>query len=215
MDMTGERRIPAPRDRVWAALNDPAVLKACIPGCETLEKTSDTDLNGTVAMKVGPISARFSGRVQLMDLDPPNAYRIVGEGAGGAAGFAKGAAQVRLAEDGAFTVLDYTVEAQVGGKIAQLGARLVDATAKSMADAFFNRFTAELSPAAPDHPAAEGVAAAVAAAATAERPVLAPPAPLRLTDMIPREPFGFPRVAWVGGALFALIFILIFSSYVL
>ncbi len=211
MDMTGERRIPAPRDKVWEALNDPAVLRACIPGCESLEKTSDTDMNGTVAMKVGPISARFSGRVQLTDLNPPNSYRITGEGAGGAAGFAKGGADVRLTEDGAFTVLDYAVQAQVGGKIAQLGARLVDATAKSMADAFFNRFVTEVAATPGQELAAEGLIGAAAAVATA--PSRTAPAPVSMMSLIPAEPMGFPRIVWVCGALFLLIFILIFSAY--
>jgi carbon monoxide dehydrogenase subunit G len=212
MDMTGERRIPAPREKVWAALNDPAVLKACIPGCETLDKTSDTDMNGIVAMKVGPISARFSGRVQLTDLNPPTSYRIVGEGAGGAAGFAKGGADVRLTEDGAFTVLDYTVQAQVGGKIAQLGARLVDATAKQMADAFFSRFVAEVAATPAAESAADGLSGLIAAATAPTPPS---PAALSLMAMIPDEPFGLPRVAWIGVAIFLVIFVLIFSSYVL
>lgn len=209
MDMTGERRIPASREAVWTALNDPAVLKACIPGCESLEKVSDTDLAGIVAMKVGPISARFSGRVQLSDLDPPNSYRIMGEGAGGAAGFAKGGAQVRLTEDGAITVLDYQVEAQVGGKIAQLGARLVDATAKSMADTFFTRFVAEVAGPPAEPAAAEG--ASVAAAA-----LVAPaqPEPLSLMSLVPKEPMGYPRVAWVGAGVFILIFVLVFGTYI-
>lgn len=212
MDMTGERRIPAPRDKVWAALNDPVVLRACIPGCESLEKTSDTDMNGTVAMKVGPISARFSGRVQLSDLDPPSSYRIMGEGAGGAAGFAKGGADVRLTPDGDFTVLDYAVQAQVGGKIAQLGARLVDATAKSMADAFFDRFVAEVAATPGPELGAEGLVGAAAAVATAP-PRPAAPAQLSMMSLIPAEPMGFPRVVWVGGAIFLAIFILIFSAY--
>src|SRR5947209_1988704 len=116
MDMTGERRIPAPRQKVWDALNDPAVLKACIPGCESLEKTGDNEMKATAAVKIGPISSRFSGKVQLTDLDPPNSYRISGEGQGGVAGFAKGGADVRLTEDGAGTLLKYEVKAQVGGK---------------------------------------------------------------------------------------------------
>jgi len=210
MDMTGERRIPAPREKVWVALNDPDVLKACIPGCETLEKTSDTDMTGTVAMKIGPISAKFSGRVQLLDLDPPNAYRIVGEGQGGGAGFAKGGASVRLLQDDVFTVLSYTVNAQVGGKIAQLGARLVDATAKSMAGAFFDRFVTEVS--GPPGEAAEGLAALVAVAPAAKsQPAVMP---VSLLAMLPREPMGFPRVAWIGGVIYLFIFILIFGSYV-
>src|SRR3954452_11480511 len=141
MDMTGERRIPAPRQKVWDALNDSAVLRECIPGCQSLEKTADNELRATAAVKIGPISARFTGKVQLTDLDPPNSYRISGEGQGGVAGFAKGGANVRLTDAGADTLLTYVVNAQVGGKIAQLGARLIDATSKQMADAFFDRFT--------------------------------------------------------------------------
>ena len=145
MDMTGERRIPAPRQKVWDALNDPEVLKACIPGCESLEKTSrQRDEGARPRSRSARSRARFTGKVQLTDLDPPNSYRISGEGQGGVAGFAKGGADVRLADDGAFTVLNYDVKAQVGGKIAQLGARLIDATAKQMADTFFDRFTAEV-----------------------------------------------------------------------
>jgi carbon monoxide dehydrogenase subunit G len=212
LDMTGERRIPAPREKVWDALNDPAVLKASIPGCEKLEKLSDSDMAGTVAMKIGPISARFSGRVQLLDREPPTSYRIVGEGQGGAAGFAKGGANVSLADDGSFTVLTYAVQAQVGGKIAQLGARLVDATAKSMADAFFDRFVAEVT-ATPGEPVmAEGLSGMVAAATERADPG---PAAISLMSMIPKEPFGYPRVAWVGIFLFIIIFLLIFGSYIL
>ena len=138
MDMTGERQITAPRDAVWAALNDPAVLKACIPGCETLEKTSDTDMTATAAVKLGPVAARFSGKLHLSDLDPPNGYKLSGEGQGGPAGAAKGGAEVWLAEKDGGTLLTYTVKAQVGGRIAQVGGRLIDATAKGMADQFFN-----------------------------------------------------------------------------
>jgi carbon monoxide dehydrogenase subunit G len=228
MDMTGERRIPAPRLKVWAALNDPAVLKSCIPGCESLEKTDD-HLKATAAVKIGPISARFTGKVQLLDLDPPNAYRIEGEGQGGVAGFAKGGAAVRLTDDGDITVLTYDVKAQVGGKIAQLGARLIDATAKQMADTFFNRFVAEVS----DPPAASAVPPVVSAPtdelgadgmsgllskATGEPATVASPPPpavaqISLFDLIPREPFGFPIVFWIGGVIWLLIFILIFGSY--
>jgi len=203
MDMTGERRIAAPRQTVWLALNNPAVLKTSIPGCETLEKSSDTDLKATAAVRIGPISARFTGKVQLLDLDPPTSYRIEGEGQGGVAGFAKGGAVVRLADDGDGTLLSYDVKAQVGGKIAQLGARLIDATAKQMADAFFTRFAAEVMALAP----AEGGAPAPAAA----------PAPAVATvsvfDLIPAEPFGMPIVFWIGGIVWLAIFILIFGSY--
>ncbi len=144
MDMTGERRIPASRQIVWEALNNPEVLKASIPGCESLEKLDDDKLKATAAVKVGPISARFTGNVQLTDINPPNSYRISGEGQGGVAGFAKGGANVALADDGSDTLLSYQVNAQVGGKLAQLGGRLIDATAKQMADAFFDRFSKQV-----------------------------------------------------------------------
>ena len=140
MDMAGERLISAPQNTVWSALNDPEILKACIPGCESLEATSDNEMTAVAAVKLGPISAKFSGRVKLSDIDPPNGYTLSGEGKGGPAGFAKGAAKVRLTPAPEGTLLTYTVEAQVGGKIAQLGARLIDATAKSMADQFFTKF---------------------------------------------------------------------------
>ena len=215
MDMTGERRIPAPRQKVWDALNDPAVLKTCIPGCESLEKTSDTDMKATAAVKIGPISARFTGKVQLTDLDPPNSYRISGEGQGGVAGFAKGGANVHLSDDGAFTVLKYDVKAQVGGKIAQLGARLIDATSKQMADMFFDRFSAEV--AGPTQVAADGRDGAVAAPTLgsdvpAHAP--APPPSISLWSMIPAEPLGYPLVFFIGLILYIPIFILIFKTYV-
>jgi carbon monoxide dehydrogenase subunit G len=202
MDMTGERRIPAPRSRVWEALNNPDVLKASIPGCESMEKLSDHELKATAAMKIGPIAARFTGKVQLLDLDPPNSYRIEGEGQGGVAGFAKGGAVVKLVDDGAGTLLSYDVKAQVGGKIAQLGARLIDATAKQMADAFFNNFSNAVA-------AAEPVAEAAPAAAAAPVPVQG----ISLLDLIPAEPFGLPIVAWIGMVIFAPILILVLSAY--
>jgi hypothetical protein len=150
MDMTGERRIPAPRQAVWDALNDPLVLQASIPGCQSLDKLSDREMKAVAAVKIGPISARFAGTVRLEDLDPPNGYSINGEGQGGAAGFAKGGAKVALDGDAPDeTVLRYEVHAQVGGKIAQLGGRLIDASAKQMADQFFDRFTALVTQPAP------------------------------------------------------------------
>ena len=211
MDMTGERRIPAPRQKVWDALNDPEVLKAAIPGCKTLEKTSDSDMKATAAVRIGPISAQFTGKVQLLDLDPPNSYRIAGEGQGGVAGFANGGATVRLTDDGAFTLLSYEVKAQVGGKIAQLGARLIDATAKQMADQFFDRFTAEVS--GTDETAADGPLIAAAAAVTAKPGPQAPVA-INMLAMIPKEPFGYPMIFWIGSVVFLFIFIMIFGSYV-
>jgi carbon monoxide dehydrogenase subunit G len=138
MDMSGEERIEAPVEVVWRALNDPEVLKACIPGCEMLEKQSDTDMTATVVLRIGPIKASFDGAVQLTNLNPPHSYTITGEGKGGIAGFAKGGADVSLADDGPdATLLSYTVKADVGGKIAQLGGRLIDSTARKLATQFF------------------------------------------------------------------------------
>jgi uncharacterized protein len=150
MDMTGEYRIPAPREKVWAALNDPETLKASLPGCESLEKVSETQFVATVVAKVGPVKAKFNGNVELMNLNPPESYTIAGEGKGGAAGFAKGGADVRLAEaDAETTILTYTARADVGGKLAQLGSRLIDGTAKKMADEFFENFRQQLTPPTP------------------------------------------------------------------
>jgi carbon monoxide dehydrogenase subunit G len=157
MDMTGEQRIPAPRQRVWEALNDPAILQQCIPGCEEIERTTPTEWAAKVRAKVGPVSAAFKGKVTLSDLDPPNGYKITGEGTGGAAGFAKGGAAVRLSDDGEGTLLAYTVNAQVGGKLAQIGSRLIDGTARKMADEFFTRFATTVGGAAPA-PAGAGAA---------------------------------------------------------
>ncbi|MCO5065754.1 MAG: carbon monoxide dehydrogenase subunit G [Rhizobiaceae bacterium] len=145
MDMNGEERIAAPIDVVWAALNDPEVLRLCIPGCTALEKTSDTNMTATVQLRVGPIKANFEGVVELSDLEPPRSYTISGEGKGGIAGFAKGQAQVSLTENGpSDTTLSYQVKADVGGRIAQLGGRLIDATARKLAGQFFTSFGAQL-----------------------------------------------------------------------
>ncbi|MDH3702344.1 MAG: carbon monoxide dehydrogenase subunit G [Alphaproteobacteria bacterium] len=140
MDMTGEYRVPAPRETVWQALNDVEVLRQSIPGCDEIEKTSDTSFSAKVTAKVGPVKAKFSGAVTLSDIDPPNGYTISGEGTGGAAGFAKGGAQVTLEDDGDGTLLKYTVNATVGGKLAQIGSRLIDSTSKKMANEFFGKF---------------------------------------------------------------------------
>ena len=146
MDMTGSRRIEAPRERVWDALNDPAVLHAAIPGCESVERTAPDAFAAKVAIRIGPMSAKFAGKVTLTNVNAPAGYTITGEGQGGAMGFARGSADVALAEEGpTTTLLTYDVKAQVGGKMAQLGARLVDSTAKSMADQFFDRFAAQVS----------------------------------------------------------------------
>jgi uncharacterized protein len=142
MTMTGEVRLPASREAVWAKLNDPEVLKACIPGCEQLDKTSDTEFAAIATIKVGPVKARWKGKVRLSDLDPPNSYRISGEGEGGVAGFAKGGAKVALTDGDGGTLLTYDVEAQIGGKLAQLGQRLISGAAKKTADDFFQKFAA-------------------------------------------------------------------------
>jgi carbon monoxide dehydrogenase subunit G len=141
MEMSGEYRIKASREQVWAALNDPEILKASIPGCDSLEQSGENDFSAQVTAKVGPVKAKFKGEVQLSDIDPPNGYTISGEGKGGAAGFAKGGAEVQLEEDGDETVLTYRVKANVGGKMAQLGARLIDGTAKKLSDEFFMKFS--------------------------------------------------------------------------
>ena len=144
--MSGERVLPADKATVWARLNDAETLKAAIPGCESLEKLSDTELQDVAKVKIGPVSARFKGKVNLTDMDPPNSYRISGQGEGGIAGFAKGGANVRLTDaEGGGTKLSYDVDAQVGGKIAQLGSRLIDSTAKKLADEFFTNFAKALS----------------------------------------------------------------------
>jgi carbon monoxide dehydrogenase subunit G len=193
MDMTGERRIPAPRETVWQALNDPEVLRDSIPGCEHLAKVSDTELTARVAVRIGPMNARFAGRVQLSELDPPNGYTISGEGQGGVAGFAKGSATVRLAEDGpGATLMTYDVKAQVGGKMAQLGARLIDSTARSMADQFFDRFAARV---AGPPPGAEA----------AEVPALPAAGPARIPFPVPAEMFGLPTWVWGSIAVWAAI----------
>jgi carbon monoxide dehydrogenase subunit G len=195
MEMTGERRIPAPRQIVWQALNDPEVLKASIPGCEHIEKHSDTEMSARVSLRIGPMNARFAGKVQLSDLDPPNGYTISGEGQGGVAGFAKGGATVKLVDDGPGTLMTYDVKAQVGGKMAQLGARLIDSTARSMADQFFDRFAARVA----SDVGAEAPAPAVAAAA----PAVGLGALLRFPP--PAEIAGLPTVFWGGLAIWIVI----------
>jgi carbon monoxide dehydrogenase subunit G len=145
MTMTGEFVLPANKATVWARLNDAATLQAAIPGCESLDKLSDTDFKAVVKVKIGPVSARFKGNVHLTDIQAPDGYRIAGEGEGGVAGFAKGGATVRLADaDGGGTRLSYDVDAQVGGKIAQLGSRLIDGSARKLAAEFFANFAKAL-----------------------------------------------------------------------
>jgi uncharacterized protein len=210
MEMTGEFRIPAPRQRVWEGLNDPEVLKSSIPGCQTIEKLSDTEFAAKVVAQVGPVKANFGGKVMLSDLNPPQSYTIAGEGNGGVAGFAKGSAKVNLAEDGDATVLNYAVQAHVGGKLAQIGSRLIDSVARRMAENFFTRFVAAVAP-EPPTPIVDGASAGNAASppvpagepAAANReavtvtPVEAQPgfsgAAARAAD------FRLPPAVWVSG----------------
>jgi uncharacterized protein len=185
MDLAGEYRIEASRDAVWQALNDPDVLKQCIPGCQEIEKESDTAFNARVKSKIGPVSATFKGKVTLSELDPPNGYTISGEGQGGVAGFAKGGARVTLEEDGTATTLRYTADGQVGGKLAQVGARLVEGTAKKVADDFFTRFNELVSEQAASQLVAEP---AIAAATTSPERAAPAPAPSPSPSGPAREP---------------------------
>lgn len=162
MEMTGEYRIPAPRQRVWEALNDPAVLKACIPGCQQLEKVSDTDFTAIVATKVGPVSATFRGSVNLTDIDPPNGYTLTGQGQGGAAGFARMGARVSLKDESDKTLLVYAAQADIGGKLASVGSRLMQTVARKNADDFFSAFARQLGGTGVPEP---GIAAAPAGVA--------------------------------------------------
>lgn len=173
MDMSGEYRIPATRDAVWQALNDPEILKACIPGCKSLEKTSDTEMSAVVQAKVGPVKATFTGNVTLQNLNPPTSYTISGEGKGGVAGFAKGGADVNLAEHDGETLLTYKATAQIGGKLAQLGSRLVDSTAKKYADEFFSCLSQKVG----DASATGGTVTSEAPAPETAEPASAPVAP--------------------------------------
>jgi uncharacterized protein len=164
MEMTGEQLIPLPQQRVWEALNNPEILKACIAGCESMERVSDTEYKVTLSAAVGPVKARFNGKLLLTELNPPTSYSLAFEGSGGAAGFGKGGASVRLSPEGSGTRLSYSAKATVGGKLAQIGSRLIDGVAKKMSDDFFVKFNQTLSPAhaAVAAPAGETHAAAAA-----------------------------------------------------
>ncbi|MDD9879128.1 MAG: carbon monoxide dehydrogenase subunit G [Magnetovibrio sp.] len=171
MKLTDEIRIEAPREAVFAALNDPEILKRAIPGCQELERVSETEMTATVQAKVGPVRAKFTGAVTLADVNPPEGYTISGEGKGGAAGFAKGGAKVSLEDDGGATVLRYEVDAEVGGKLAQVGARLIEGTSKKLAGEFFETFS-ELVGDAGATAAPAPTAAAAPAVAPGEPPLL-------------------------------------------
>jgi carbon monoxide dehydrogenase subunit G len=191
MEITQTRRVPAAPDRVWAALNDPDVLKACVPGCEAFERTGENAYRATVAAKVGPVAARFNGRLELADVNPPNGYTLKFEGQGGAAGFANGSARVALAPaDGGQTDVTYAVKAQVGGKLAQIGNRLVDGAAAKLADDFFARFAALVAP--PPQVAEAEIASAA--------PAALPPGPAR-SDFMSRHMIRIVAIAIIVGIL--------------
>ncbi|MFD2204645.1 SRPBCC family protein [Kiloniella antarctica] len=190
MQMEGQQLIPAPQIKVWEALNDPEILRQSIPGCETVEKSSDTEFRASLTAKFGPVKAKFKGHVTLSDLDPPNGYTLTGEGKGGAAGFGKGEAKVSLKEQAGQTLLSYSVNAKVGGKLAQIGSRLVDAAAKKMADDFFKAFSKNVTSSDQNTPLQEP--------------------PLDMTDaadlntVIPREP-SKNWLLYIGGASLLII----------
>lgn len=209
MDMTGEHRINLPQARVWAALNDPEILKASIPGCEELVRDGENRFKGRVAAAVGPVRAKFAGEATLSDIDPPNGYVLTGSGSGGAAGMAKGSATVRLSTEDGVTVLRYEAKAQVAGKLAQIGARLVDMAAKKMADEFFTAFAANLEPVA--------LAEEVAPVPLPEPP---PPPVQARVEPTPPAPVAPPvetssqaRPAWLIWAGIALIVILAIAAF--
>lgn len=173
MDMQGSRQLAVTQQQAWDALNDPEVLKVCIPGCEKIEATGENQYAVTNAIKIGPVAARFNGKIKLTDIDAPNGYSLLFDGQAGAAGFGKGTAKVSLTPQGEGCELAYSVNAQVGGKIAQVGQRLIDGVAKSMAEDFFKRFDEEMqrrfpAPAAPEESTASTTPAP---AQTASKPL--------------------------------------------
>lgn len=201
MELSGEQKIAAPRDKVYEALNDPEILKQCIPGCKSLNKSSDTEMDAEVGLKVGPVKASFKGSVTLSNLNPPTSYTITGEGKGGAAGFAKGGADVELVEDGAGTILKYDVKAQLGGKIAQLGSRLVDSTARKLSGDFFKKFgeLVESGEAPPEE--------TVSGAAETEPPASAAPAPAASEA---EKSETVKQVIWIVAGIVAMIATILF-----
>ena len=196
MEMTGEYKIPASQEKVWDALNDPEILAKCIPGCQELNKDSETELSAIVKSKVGPVSATFKGNVTISELNPPNSYRISGEGSGGVAGFAKGGAEVKLSEADDGTVLTYVANAQVGGKLAQIGSRLIDSTAKKMANEFFGKF-------------AEEVGGSVDQTAAVDEEPVDQDAPEVTQSASKTTGGGVSPAVWVGGLIAAVVVVLL------
>ncbi|MCP5265006.1 MAG: carbon monoxide dehydrogenase subunit G [Burkholderiaceae bacterium] len=206
MKLQGERLLPAPVDRTWVALNDPGTLKACIAGCQSLDKTSDTQFVATMAVRIGPVNAKFKGNLELTDIVPMKSYTINFNGQGGVAGFGKGSAQVALSPQDGGTLLNYVADAQVGGKLAQIGSRLVDAAAAKIAEDFFKAFEAQVGKAAPAaEPSEAEVAAPPPPTAAAEGPPPAVPAPVP----VPQEPSGGSK-PWLWVAVAIVIALLIY-----
>ena len=229
MKMNGEFRVPTDRETVWRALNDPEVLKECLPGCQEIEKTSDTEMSATLAIKVGPVKATFKGGVTFSDLDPPNGYTLSGQGQGGTAGFASGEAKVSLVEEDGATVVQYDVDAKVGGKLAQIGSRLIDSTAKKLAKQFFDSLAEKLGGGEEAEPAAEPPPETEAAAPADPAP--ASPEPAASTADAPSESVpaadagpplpraeqrkGLPTVAWAAAVVVvAVVLILVFTGVI-
>ena len=223
MKMNGEFRVPTDRETVWRALNDPEVLKECLPGCQEIEKTSDTEMTATLALKVGPVKATFAGGVTLSDLDPPNGYTLSGQGQGGTAGFASGEARVRLVEEGGETVVHYDVDAKVGGKLAQIGSRLIDSTAKKLAKQFFDSLAETLGggeeaepEAAAAAPAQSEAPAEPAVVSAADAPEQDPPAADASPPLAPAaKRMGLPTAAWAAAVVaVAVVLILVFTGVI-
>ena len=235
MKMKGEFRVPTDRETVWRALNDTEVLKECLPGCQEIEKTSDTEMAATLVIKVGPVKATFKGGVTLSDLDPPNGYTISGQGQGGTAGFASGEARVKLVEEEGATVVQYDVDAKVGGKLAQIGSRLIDSTAKKLAKQFFDKLAEKLgggedaeaedeaapepeaaAPAQPEPPPDPAPASPEPAAAPADAPAESAPAAEAGPPLPPAvQRKGLPTAAWAAAVVVvAVVLILVFTGVI-
>ena len=229
MKMDGEFRVATDRETVWEALNDPAVLKECLPGCQEIEKTSDTEMTATLGIKVGPVKATFKGAVTLSDIDRPNGYTLSGQGQGGAAGFASGEAKVRLESEGDDTVVKYDVDAKVGGKLAQIGSRLIDSTSKKLAKQFFDKLAEHLggdsaetaeptspAPAPEPAPATNSTPEPSAAPAAASTPQAAPAEATQPPPLQPAERRkGLPALLWVPAVIIvAVILILVFTGVI-
>ena len=219
MDMTGEYRIPASRQKVWEALNDPDVLRASIPGCQSLEKVGENRFDAKVLAKVGPVRSTFNGSVELSNINAPESYSIGGEGKGGAAGFAKGGADVHLEEVGPEeTVLTYKAKADVGGKLAQLGSRLLDGTARKMADEFFSNFKDQVTGPPPEaavaaEPVAPEEAAAAAPATTGAAPLASDTTTARRARTGPSDAslqgLMQNKFIWAAGAILVLMILVL------